>query len=383
MPDTVSGLRVALVAGLLGRGGAEKQLLACARALREAGCEVELFTLAPGGCYDAAFRELGICPRHIARSSLRLGRVCRLIREFRRFRPHVVHSGHAYANLYAGVAGRATGALVIGSLRGSYAGSRREYGMTCTLLFRLPHALVTNSVRTYTDLLRNRAVTCERVYLLPNGVELPQRPAERRVRAAGAEVRALFVGRLVPGKRLERFLAALAMARRLDQRIRGIVAGDGPAMASARRLAAELGLTSDHLTFLGETGDVPAQLEAADFLVFTSEDEGLPNAVLEAMAAGLPVITTAAGDAGLVVQHGLSGFVVSSGEPEQIAAHMLQLAACPEMAERMGRAGRAYVAEHYSASLLRDRLLHIYATAARRARADRIVPLIPLCSSAA
>jgi glycosyltransferase involved in cell wall biosynthesis len=144
-----------------------------------------------------------------------------------------------------------------------------------------------------------------------------------------------------------------------------------------------LGLTGDHLTFLGASDNVPAQLDAADYLVFTSDDEGLPNAVLEAMAAGLPVITTAAGDAARVVQHGVSGFVVEHGEPEQIARHMVQLAASPEMAQTMGRAGRAYVARHYAASLLRDRLLTIYQTVARRASADRVLPLIPLCSGAA
>ncbi|HWR50087.1 MAG TPA: glycosyltransferase [Bryobacteraceae bacterium] len=374
MPDR---LRVALIAGVLGRGGAEKQLLASAKALVSSGCEVELFTLTAGGCYADAFSALGIVPRCVGRSGFRLRRISTLTHQLRRFRPHVVHSGHGYANLYAGCAGRAVSSLVIGSLRGSYSGSLREYGPWSRILFRLPHALVTNSQQAYEDVLRHGAVRKDRLYLLPNAIEVPPHEPLRAARPRRNEIRAIFVGRLVSGKRLDRFLAALAIARKSDRRIRGVIAGDGPEMNAARRMASELDLVAGNaVTFLGACDHIQHQLDAADFLVFTSEDEGLPNAVLEAMASGLPVITTAAGDAARVVTHGTSGFVVEDGAPDRIAQYMVRLAGCPDTTALMGMAGRRAVAADYSAELLPRRLLGIYGDLAFRRRADRVLQLV-------
>jgi glycosyltransferase involved in cell wall biosynthesis len=115
---------------------------------------------------------------------------------------------------------------------------------------------------------------------------------------------------------------------------------------------------------------VPALLARSAMLVLTSEYEGFPNVILEAMAARLPVITTPAGDAGVVVQHGQTGFVVKPDDTQGMAAVLVQLARSPATRTRLGDAGRKRVEQEYHYESLADRLLtsfHNFAGQQRRA----------------
>lgn len=151
--------------------------------------------------------------------------------------------------------------------------------------------------------------------MIPNAVQtsgitdphLPQR------NSPDGKVRVLFLGRLIRSKRVDRFLRALALARRTAPQLTGLIAGGGPERESAERLAQELGLNSSQAAFLGHTENVRELLGSADLLVFTSDDlEGSPNSILEAMAAGVPVITTACGDAPSLIEDGKSGMCADS-----------------------------------------------------------------------
>jgi glycosyltransferase involved in cell wall biosynthesis len=96
----------------------------------------------------------------------------------------------------------------------------------------------------------------------------------------------------------------------------------------------------------------------------SSEIEGFPNAILEAMAARLPVITTPAGDAAEIVQHGISGYVVPHENPDALAEKMVLLASSPEIRQRFGAAGRDCVQRTYSYHSLAAQLISIYKQAA-------------------
>ena len=95
-------------------------------------------------------------------------------------------------------------------------------------------------------------------------------------------------------------------------------------------------------------------------LVHCSEDEGLPNVVLEAMAARLPVITTPAGDAKIMVEDGHNGYVVPFDDITAMAERLVQLARKPSLKQAMGHVGRQQVERQYSYDRLADRLLSIY-----------------------
>ncbi|HEX2978984.1 MAG TPA: glycosyltransferase family 4 protein, partial [Anaerolineaceae bacterium] len=168
------------------------------------------------------------------------------------------------------------------------------------------------------------------------------------------------VARLVAVKRLDRFLQGLAIAREKNPRIRGVIVGDGPEKQNYQALAEHLGLTPDGVSFAGLQLDVPNWLNRADIFCLTSDQEGFPNVILEAMAAGLPVITTPAGDADTVVQEGITGTIIAMDDGQDLAGRLVQLASDPDLRTRMGAAGRHRVETVYSYESLASRLIQAY-----------------------
>lgn len=371
MTDRHESLRVALLAGMLGQGGAEKQLMYMTRALRQAGVDVRVYTLTAEGAYEPILRAIGIQPIWVGRFANPLLRLATLAHLLRRFRPHVIQSTHSFANLYVGLVGRLFGAISLGALRSSLHCSNETNGIWGRWLISAPTALLVNSQAAMHEVLAERLIETWRIYLLSNVIDLSggewHRQTERAMRTPRKHSRTvLFVGTLLPIKRLDRFLHALAAARREVSSLKGIVVGGGPERNAMEQLAAELGLLHEAVTFLGQRSDVPALLRDADMLCVTSDDEGFPNVILEAMAAGLPVVTTPAGHAGVVVQDGITGYVVPFDDIAGMAARVISLATEPELALRLGTAGRQRVEQLYSFEGLADRLLVIYRSIAER-----------------
>jgi len=175
---------------------------------------------------------------------------------------------------------------------------------------------------------------------------------------------------LAPEKLGQRRAFEVAIIRKLRKKaLAGVIAGEDRGAKTALELKAKsLGLTRNDLTFAGECDRVPALLSQAALLVLSSDYEGFPNVILEAMAARLPVITTPAGDAHLVVQHGKTGYVVEMNDIQGLAACMVQLARSPSMRKEFGEAGRKRVEQEYNYESLGNRLIAIFRSFARKQR---------------
>jgi len=144
------------------------------------------------------------------------------------------------------------------------------------------------------------------------------------------------------------------------------------------KLATELEILPNTVTFLGQRDDVPALLKQAEIFFLTSDEEGFPNVILEAMAAHLPVITTPAGEAGGVVQNGVTGYVVPFDDVEGMAELMVHLARLPDLRCQLGNAGRQRVERLYSFEGLADRLLSIYRSIAERQGYRHVLNILSL-----
>jgi glycosyltransferase involved in cell wall biosynthesis len=168
------------------------------------------------------------------------------------------------------------------------------------------------------------------------------------------------VGSNIPAKRVDLFLKAIKIARDSNASVIGMVVGDGPQHHDLKAQAGDLGLLPHGVAFCGHRADVCDLLQRADLLVLTSDHEGFPNVILEAMATSLPVVTTPAGDAGCVVQDGRTGFVVPFDDATALAERILKLSLCADMRWRMGQAGRDRVQRHYSVDGLAPVLLCAY-----------------------
>jgi glycosyltransferase involved in cell wall biosynthesis len=364
------GLRVALVAGTLGRGGAEKQLFLIARSLREAGADARVYSLTQGEVYERELRNAGIPVEPIGGGSLPAARLLALIIALRRFRPHVVQSCHTFVNLYAALAARATGSIGIGALRSTLSHARRANGAWTPLLMLAPAALIVNSALAAEEVTHSARRLRRPVFVVPNAIEIPRSLPERPIGSEGP-VRVAFVGRLIPVKRLDLFLQAFAIARSEAPRLVAVVAGDGPELARMEALAADLGLSPPAVTFLGSVEAVGELLLTVDLLVLSSDEEGFPNVVLEAMTAALPVVATQAGDLGEAVQDGRTGFVVPVNDAAALAARIVELAKSPSLRRRLGGAAYERARDVYGARTLSGRLFAIYHELAERMHHQR------------
>jgi glycosyltransferase involved in cell wall biosynthesis len=368
-------LRVAVLTGSLGSAGAEKQSYYIARALIEAGVDVRVFTMLRGGEYEEPVRRLGVEPTWIGWLPSPPLRISLLASQLINFRPHVVQSVHGYLNGYCAALGKLLNAVSVGGLRSDLPSFLRDNGRFARQLLTWPDAIAVNSRSAMEQTDQQGLPAARRVYFLPNAIDASHYPEQLKP-AEGAECNCIWIGRLLPSKRVDVFLRALAEARAVEPGVRGTVIGYGPEFERVQELGRTLGLMPDGLSFLGFRDDIAVQLQAADALVFTSESEGTPNVILEAMAASLPVISTPAGDAEDLVRGSGCGYVVPFGSVEVLAGAMVRLAHSASTRRRLGLAGRNYVTENYSLSSLAARLFKMYAQVARTSERGRPHPLL-------
>jgi glycosyltransferase involved in cell wall biosynthesis len=201
------------------------------------------------------------------------------------------------------------------------------------------------------------------VRVIPNGVDLRRfRPAYAEAPTAERAYTVLFVGRLAYQKGVDVLLHAWRIVREQlpeSEQPRLAIVGTGPRQAQLEQLAATLDIV-DSVEFAGLQRDVVAWLSRSDVLVLPSRWEGMPNAVLEAMASGLPCIATRVSGSEDIIQHGANGLLVAPDDPEELAGALLSLLRDPALGLQYGRAARATVEEYYSLGHVLDVYLALY-----------------------
>ena len=296
--------RVLFVINGLNRGGAETQLLRIAQEVRERGHEVALAVLNPENDFTEQLGELEIklwAPSPQA-GRWNLRHMLHLARELKAWQPDVTVTFLFQATLFMRLLNLwLRPRRAISSMRNDQLESRLRsvlYRITCVA----DDLVVVNSRMAADKLQRLRTIPrSDKVAVVYNGIdadrvrERVQVAPEQTRRALGVgedEVLLLGVGRLRPQKDWPALLRAMAAVRRDD--LTCVVAGDGDLEESLVALSRELGV-EQRVRFLGLRDDVPDLMAAADALVMTSQYEGTPNVVLEALALDLPVISTDVG----------------------------------------------------------------------------------------
>lgn len=225
------------------------------------------------------------------------------------------------------------------------AGYHRLTGPLIRFLWREAAAVVANSEGLAA--LARRSAGAVPIRMIPNGVDTARFRSSGRTGREGP-ARLLFVGRVVRQKGLDVLLDALALLPG-DAAFELTVVGDGPLREALAGQARRLGLEG-RVSFAGWLGReaMPGVFDRADVFVFPSRDEGMPNAVLEAMASGLPVVATRiSGNEELVVD-GETGFLAQPDAPAALAGALSRLIADPALGRRLGAAGRERVTREFS-----------------------------------
>ena len=342
--------------GQLGMGGSERQLFLLLKNLDRSRFEAQVvvFNDSPYETFESGLEEAGVEVVKVPSASKRVwSRIWWLLGYLRRERFDVVHSWTAHDNLYAGVVGALAGVPVRwGSIRGSLQleGFRSLSGPVRALILRSPARLVVNSESIRRELLA-AGVRDNRIIVLANCVEVARdRDGSVDLSARGIESRHRLigiVGNLRPVKNQRMFIHSMAQVLTKHGDLRAVVVGQpiDSAPGYQKLLQAEidsLGLT-DRVVLLGFRADVSALMERFEVLCLTSRNEGLPNVVLEAMAAGTPVVATRVGGVPELIANGETGLLVELDDVEALADQVLTVLENRELAGRLSRAGRQRV----------------------------------------
>jgi glycosyltransferase involved in cell wall biosynthesis len=363
---------VLFVIGTLDIGGAETQLVEMVRHL-DRRFEPVVCCLAAPGPLAARLEEAGVPVITIGLRRPKRGYwrllpaavrmpfdLARFAQCVRRQRPLIVHGVLLHAYLLGAFAGRLVGVPVIVAGRRSLSHFKRDrpfVRLVERVANRCTDLIIANSEAVRRDTIESERVSPDKVVVIHNGLDLDRyarvsteaTDALRRDLALGPGPVVIVIANLIAYKGHEYFLRAWAEVRRQWPDATALLVGDGPVRAAREADARALGIAAN-VRFLGTRRDVPALLAAADVLVHPSLEEGFCNALIEAMAAGKPVVATDVGGNGEAVVHGETGLIVPARDAQALAAAMIDVLQRPDRGAALGRAGRLRASDRFARS---------------------------------
>jgi glycosyltransferase involved in cell wall biosynthesis len=364
--------RIAFVITDLDPGGAERALVEVVTRLDRARWEPHVFNLSCEGELSGRLRAAGIPCDDLGRGrrpELRV--IWRLYRALAKFDPALVQSFLFHANMASRLAALLAGIpVVVAGVRVAEHRSNGHLGWD-----RRTQPLVTHNVCVSEAVARFSSLTgglsSAKVSVIPNGVDFArfqQAVPLKRTDLGIPDAAPLLVGvgRLDPQKGWETLIDALPAVWSEVPETRLLIAGDGPER-SALQSRIETVDPRARIRLLGYRDDVPRLLKTANLLVAPSRWEGLPNAVLEAMAAGCPIVASSAEGVTELLTHDRHGLVVPIGDTRALAEAILRLVTKPDEAKRLGAAA----AERARLEFTWDRVASAYEDLYRRLLAAR------------
>jgi glycosyltransferase involved in cell wall biosynthesis len=353
-----------------GVGGQERVALDLAIGQKARGHEVSVISLAPApdGAMAAEFAAAGIRVGRVEkRGGLDPTLVPRLARALRRYRADIVHTHNPLPLIYGAPAARLAQAAVIHTKHGMNPGGRGQRLLRRTAA-RFVHAFVAVSDTTASQARAQHDTAPAKLHTIPNGIRLDRYAPDAEARAAARVELGLgdawvvgTVGRLDESK--NQGMLVRAMAPLLSSRVRLVIIGEGD---TRPQVEAAIGALPEPrwVVMTGRRMDVPKLVHAFDVFALSSKSEGLPLVVPEAMAAGLPIVTTDVGGLPGVVDDQATGLVVPVDE-RAFAAALAALEADRDRARGMGVTGRRVALARFSSDRMVDAYLALYAQARR------------------
>jgi glycosyltransferase involved in cell wall biosynthesis len=309
-------------------------------------------------------------------SAAGLYELIRLARYLRREKFDVVHTHDLWSNLMGVPAARLAGVPAIVSSRRDlahfdwYQGKRRHW---LRRIQNLSGVVLANATPIRDALISEDGFAPEKLRVIHNGVDTDKFQRAQRDRArlfpdVGNEILVVLVGNMHSDVKGHPWLIAAAptVVREFPE-VRFVFAGDGESRPTFAAQVAQLGLEG-MFKFLGRRSDIPEILASCDLAVLPSRAEGLPNAVLEYMAAGLPTIASRVGGITELVQDGVTGLLVPAEDANALAGALLRFLRDPEQARQIANNGQRFAVENFSFERLIREIDELYAELLERRR---------------
>jgi glycosyltransferase involved in cell wall biosynthesis len=363
-------MRLLVVISEMGVGGAEKMVV---ESLRDGAARGDaLALLAAPGRLDDELAELEI-RRATFPTQRSIGPLLRALATSRRFtrqfKPDIVHSHNVRVTAIARLAAQIASPLSRPPVLATYHGVPPEEAESAARLLRLADLVVCVSEDLKAQ-LEEKGFPPRRLAVIPNGVPDPAPISLRRRSEIDTELGLedsteviSIVGRLVPQKAHHRFLGAALAVQRSRPQTRFLIVGEGPLRDQLEAQAGDLGLDRV-VRFTGVRGDAADLIARSDLLVFSSIWEGLSIAALEALARGVPVVSTDVAGARELLTTGAG--VIAPQDADALAGAILNALADPAARARMGAEGRHLYAERFSVTRMNEDYRKIYEELLRR-----------------
>jgi glycosyltransferase involved in cell wall biosynthesis len=375
-------IKLTLVTASLDVGGSERQMVSMVERLPRGEFETEFLLFQETGPLIARARSAGAVITTLGRPAAAMqshGR-SRVIRgadltmrtalALRRSRPNVVDAWLFAAYVAVGLSRpfASTPAFVAG--RRSLSDAKGAHGHFDHALGRLASrradVIVANSNAVRADAISTDRDEASKVVVIRNGVEV-RAPLSA---VARAQIRARWevdddalvivcVANYKPGKGIESLIDAYGPVAAEYPESRLVLMGEGPSRAALEKQARDMGLTH-HVRLVGNDPEPGLSVMAADLAAHLSTSEGLPNAVLECSAAGLPVVATAVGGTAEIVLDGISGCLVSQGQESIVTTDLIELMGDKGLRKRMGGAGRAHAQQFFGMDRMAAEFAQLY-----------------------
>ncbi|HEU4603409.1 MAG TPA: glycosyltransferase [Steroidobacteraceae bacterium] len=359
-------MRILQIVESLEVGGAERVVVNLANALAQSNDVAIVCTKRIGALRDQLSDAVKVeCLDKREGNDFRLPQ--KLANCIRSFRAEVVHSHHWGVLLDAGLAvAHANDAVFVHTVHGKYPSyspgliSRTKKQLRHFLerrVSRRAESVVCVSEELIDYVQREVGIARNKLRVIVNGTSI----ADPVQRASGGseELTLVTVGRLAAVKNHALLLRAFALLHAQGLRLQLKIVGDGPERGKLEAQVRATGI-QDRVEFLGFRSDVSAVLASADVFVLSSISEGLPMAALEAMQVSLPIVATRVGGMPQVVSEGTNGFLVDSGNAEQLADRIRFLAEHRGVLVEYGKASRALLVRNFSAATMVDAYKRVY-----------------------
>jgi len=359
--------RIAFMIDSLSFGGAEKQLSLLVRALP---APFEPLVISLSRNIDPFGKELqssGIEVVAIERRGhadfRRLVEAARVVRERK---ADIVHGFLDAANAYAYVSGRALRKRVVLSLRNEILRLPGARGAALSWMLRHADRVLVNSRSGAAFLKNDVRVREENIVHIPNWIEPDRIGRVRAIPSPGTSATVIgFVGRFARQKRVGLLVEAFRDVHARMPEARLVLMGDGTERGEIIGRIEQMGLTS-FVELVAPSPDVDATLRRIDVFVLTSAFEGLPNAAIEALSMGIPVVSTAVGDVTELIVPGQTGALFENDQPDAIADTLVRVLADHRLIENAAHFGPKLVEEKFSLTRAAQRLAAVYASLVAR-----------------
>ena len=354
--------------------GAEVQLkVLLSKLVQKSELNLTIF-LMNGGRLEKEVRDLGIPVRVFPESRWGSGKIfLELVREFKKSDIQIVHTHKYKDTILAAPAAKLCGIpYVVRTVHGF----REPFQGLQALKMNLYNVVERVAHRYYVDSIIGVSSQIERAYkaegerfgvtCIPNGIDLDGRLVQtdrwRTRKELGIDSETCLIGtigRLTPVKGIPYLLEAARMLLRQGANVKVLVVGEGSIRSDLMAQTRDLGISKD-VVFLGHREDTKKLVEALDIFVLPSLSEGIPMALLEAMAASRAVVASRVGGVPEIVEDGSEGFLVEPMDVNDLTEKCLRLIQSPEMAQKMGQMARARVERDFSAKNMAHRVSRLY-----------------------